>query len=44
MFCIAYGEKFSGENHEDALSYAAFAVYYNKSMELGFWAKPVQLK
>jgi hypothetical protein len=28
IFCFAYGDKFSGDNHEEALRMARFAVLY----------------
>lgn len=38
-FCLHYGDKFTGDNHDEACRYAAFAVYYTKAMKLGPWAE-----
>ncbi len=34
VFCASYGDKFAGDNHEEALSYAQFCVMYRKGMKL----------
>jgi hypothetical protein len=34
VFCTCYGDKFDGDNHEEALRYAAFCVFYRKGMRL----------
>lgn len=34
LFCVSYGDKFDGDNHEEAVSYASFCVYYRKGMRL----------
>jgi hypothetical protein len=34
VFCTCYGDKFDGDNHEEALSYAHFSVFYLKGMGL----------
>jgi hypothetical protein len=34
VFCTSYGDKFSGDNHEEAFSYAHFCVFYLKGMRL----------
>jgi hypothetical protein len=34
VFCFCYGDKFNGDNHEEALSYARFCVLYLKGMRL----------
>jgi len=34
VFCFCYGDKFNGDNHEEALSYARFCVLYLKGMKL----------
>lgn len=39
VFCISYGDRFTGD-HDEALRYAVFAVYYQKAMGLGAWAPP----
>jgi hypothetical protein len=39
VFCVHYGDKFDGTNHEDALSYARFCVLYLKGMGLGPYAE-----
>jgi hypothetical protein len=32
LFCLAYGDKFDGDNHDDALAYARFAVMFAVGM------------
>lgn len=34
VFCASYGDKFTGDNHEEALAYARFCVRYLKGMKL----------
>ena len=34
MFCTAFGDHYNGENFDDALRYARFAVMYMKGMKL----------
>ncbi len=34
VFSTCYGDKFSGDNHEEALNYARFCVFYLKGMKL----------
>lgn len=39
VFCFAYGDKFTGDNHGEALMYARCAVVYMKGMGLGPYAE-----
>jgi hypothetical protein len=32
VFCFAFGDKFDGDNFEEALRYARFVVLYTKGM------------
>ena len=34
VFSTSYGDKFDGDNHEEALRYARFCVQYLKGMKL----------
>jgi hypothetical protein len=38
-FCFAFGDHYNGENFDEALRFARFAVLYQKGMRLGPWAE-----
>jgi hypothetical protein len=42
VFCVAYGDKYDGDNHAEAMNFAEFSVIYNKGLKLGPYAEAGQ--
>lgn len=38
-FCFAFGDHFDGENFDESLRFAWFAVHYQKALGIGPWAE-----